>query len=264
MREVDVVIVGSGFSGLAISVLLDRAGIHSYVVLEKGADVGGTWRENTYPGAACDIPSHLYSFSFEPNPTWTRSYSPQKEIQAYLRRVADKYDVRRRTRFNAAVKSALWDDASGTWAVETADGMTYRARAIVLGVGGLHLPAFPNIAGLESFEGTRFHSAQWNHAYDLTGKTVAVIGTGASSIQLVPQIAPGVKELHLFQRTPPWIIPKPDHDISERARALYSRVPAVQQLVRTALYWNQEWKAAPLMGKPRAWRRSASGSRADT
>lgn len=246
LTQLDVLIVGSGFSGLAQGVLLDRAGIKNWLILEKGNDVGGTWRENTYPGAACDIPSHLYSFSFEPNPTWTRSYSPQEEILNYLRRVADKYDLRGRIRFDTEVVKATW--SASHWTIQTKGGETLRARALVLGVGGLHIPALPNIEGLDAFEGARFHSAQWNHDVDLSGKRVAVIGTGASSIQFVPRIAPKVSKLDLFQRTPPWVMPKPDYPIGERARSLYTSIPFTQKLVRTALYWNQEWKAAPLLG----------------
>lgn len=242
-EEVEVVIVGTGFSGLCMAILLKQAGITSHVLLEKADRVGGTWRENSYPGAACDVPSHLYSFSFEPNPDWTRAFSPQAEILAYLERVADKYGVRPAIRFGAAVVSADHDDATGRWTVRCADGRVFVARALVLGNGALHVPAYPDIPGLASFTGACFHSAKWDHGHDLRGRKVAVIGTGASAIQMVPQIAPEVARLSLFQRTPAWVIPKPDHAIGRRARSLYARVPALQQIVRAAIYWQLEVRA---------------------
>jgi len=251
MQEIDVAIVGSGFSGLAMAVLLQKAGHDSFAIFEKGNDVGGTWRENTYPGATCDVPSHLYSYSFEPNATWTRAFSSQKEIWDYLRRVADKYDLRRKIEFCAKVERATWEEESARWRIETANGRCVLARAIVLATGALHVPAHPEIEGLEKFRGPRFHSAEWDHAVDLRNKRVAVLGTGASAIQFVPQIQPIVEKLQLFQRTPPWVMPKPDHAISERARALYARFPALQQLVRKAIYWQLEWRVLGFVHEPR-------------
>jgi cation diffusion facilitator CzcD-associated flavoprotein CzcO len=242
-RDLDVVIVGAGFSGLCMAIQLRLAGVTEFVVLEKAGSVGGTWRDNTYPGAACDIPSHLYSFSFEQNPGWTRAYPLQAEIQQYLERCADKYGVRPHLRLHAEVESAEYDEASGRWTVRTRGGDEYRARALVLGNGALHLPAYPDIPGLSQFAGKSFHSARWDHDYNLSQKTVAVIGTGASAIQFVPQIAPLVKRLHLFQRTPAWITPKPDHPIGPAARNAYARVPALQRLVRSRLYWQHEARA---------------------
>ncbi|WAS99404.1 flavin-containing monooxygenase [Nannocystis punicea] len=242
-RDVDVVIVGAGFSGLCMAIQLRRVGITDFVVLEKADRVGGTWRDNTYPGAACDIPSHLYSYSFEQNPNWTRAFPPQSEIQQYLERCADKYDVRRHIRFGAEVVEATFDRAAGRWRVRTGAGEQLSARAFVLGNGALHLPAYPELRGLGDFTGKTFHSARWDHAYDMSQKTVAVLGTGASAIQFVPQIAPVVERLHLFQRTPAWIVPKPDHAIGELARKLYARVPALQRLVRSGLYWQHEARA---------------------
>lgn len=239
--EVEVAIVGTGFSGLAMAHLLKQAGIDAFVVLEKAGRVGGTWRENTYPGAACDIPSHLYSFSFDLNPGWTRSYSAQPEILDYLERCADKFGVRPHLRFHAEVRSARWDGRA--WTITCADGRTTRARCLVLGNGALHVPSVPAIPGLADFAGKTFHSARWDHSYDLEGKTVAVIGTGASAVQFVPQIAPKVRRLHLFQRTPPWVVPKLDHAIGPAARALYARVPGLQRLVRAGLYWQHELRA---------------------
>lgn len=236
--EVEVAVVGSGFSGLGMAHLLREAGIDSFVVLEKAGRVGGTWRENHYPGAACDVPSHLYSFSFDLNPGWTRSFSPQPEILDYLEGCADRFGLRPWIRFHAAVTAARFDGAA--WTITCADGRTTRARSLVLGNGALHTPSVPDIPGLADFRGARFHSARWDHDFDLSDKTVAVIGTGASAVQFVPQIAPKVRRLHLFQRTPPWIMPKPDHAIGPRTRALYARVPGLQRLVRAALYWQHE------------------------
>jgi cation diffusion facilitator CzcD-associated flavoprotein CzcO len=230
------IIVGSGFSGLGMAIALRKAGQHDFVVLEKADEVGGTWRDNHYPGCACDIPSHLYSYSFELNPDWSRTYAPQAEILAYLKRCADKYGVRPHIRFNTPVRRAVFDEASGTWLVHT-DGTVLRARHLVLGVGALSRPAYPSIPGLERFQGARFHSAEWDHGYPLAGKRVAVIGTGASAIQFVPRIVPQVGRLFLFQRTPPWVLPRPDRPIGALRRRLFRAVPPLQGLYRAWLYW---------------------------
>jgi len=232
------VVVGAGFSGIAAGVALKRAGITDFLILEKADRVGGTWRENTYPGAACDVPSHLYSFSFEPNPRWSRAYGEQREILAYLEHCADKYGLRPHLKFGQAVREARFD--RDRWYVTTADGQQLEARALLLGNGALHLPSLPDIAGLASFEGTTFHSARWNHDYDLRGKRVAVIGTGASAIQFVPKIAPQVKELHVFQRTAAWVVPKRDREMTARERWAFEHVPGAHWLRRTGLYWRLE------------------------
>ena len=245
------VIVGAGFSGLCAGIELKRAGIHDFVILEKADRVGGTWRENTYPGAACDVPSHLYSFSFEPNPRWTRAYGSQPEILAYLEHCADKYGLVPHLRFGQHVDDARFDEITGTWRVTTAAGETFEARALLLGNGALHLPSLPDIPGLASFEGTQFHSARWNHDYDLSGKRVAVIGTGASAIQFVPKIAPLVGQLHLFQRTPPWIVPKRDREMSAREQWVLEHVPAAHWLRRTAQYWQHEARVLGFAYSPR-------------
>lgn len=239
-RELEAVIVGAGFSGLCAGIQLKKAGIHDFVILEKAQGVGGTWRDNTYPGAACDIPSHLYSYSFEPNPTWSRAYGGQPEILAYLEMCATKYGLRPHLQLGAQVVGAAWDDTAATWTVRVkragADEV-FVARTLVLGNGALHLPAIPEIPGAETFAGTAFHSARWNHGHDLTGKKVAVIGTGASSIQFVPQIAPKVERMSVFQRTPAWILPKADRPIGERERWVLEHVPGAHWLRRTGLYW---------------------------
>ncbi|HSN29051.1 MAG TPA: NAD(P)/FAD-dependent oxidoreductase [Kofleriaceae bacterium] len=232
------VVVGAGFSGIAAGVTLRRAGITDFVILEKADRVGGTWRENTYPGAACDVPSHLYSFSFEKNPGWSRAYGAQPEILAYLERTAEKHGLRPHLKFGQAVTEARFD--RDRWVVTTAKGERFEARALLLGNGALHIPSLPDIRGLDRFEGTQFHSAKWNHDYDLRGKRVAAIGTGASAIQFVPQIAPQVKELHVFQRTAAWVVPKPDREITAREKWAFEHVPGAHWLRRTSQYWKME------------------------
>lgn len=244
--RVDVIVIGSGFSGLGMAAALKRDGRRSFVVLEKADDLGGTWRDNRYPGCACDIPSALYSFSFAPNPEWTRAFSPQPEILAYLHKVADDHGLRPYLRFGAEVAEAVWDDAAGLWRLTTRDGRRWAAPVVVAGQGALHRPALPAIPGLESFTGTAFHSARWPERIDLAGKRVAVIGTGASAIQIVPEIAPVAGRLTLFQRTPAWIIPKPDRPIHEAARIRYARQPWRQVFWR---FWI--WTALELIGRSR-------------
>jgi cation diffusion facilitator CzcD-associated flavoprotein CzcO len=240
MAELAAVVVGAGFSGLCAGIQLRRAGIEQFVILEQAAGVGGTWRDNSYPGAACDIPSHLYSYSFEPNPRWSRAYGGQPEILAYLERCAARYGLRPHLRFGARVVRAVYDEERATWTVHTQDGARFVARSLILGNGALHLPAIPDLPGLASFAGTTFHSARWNHAHELAGRRVAVIGTGASAIQLVPQIAPRVAQLHVFQRTPPWIVPKQDRPLAQRERWILEHVPGAHWLRRTGLYWLME------------------------
>ena len=187
-QQVDHLIVGSGFAGLCAAIQLTEDRETDFVVIERADDVGGTWRDNTYPGAACDVPSQLYSFSFAPNPHWTRSFSPQREIQAYLQRVARESGTLDRFRFGTTVEQAAWDDEARAWTVTTSAG-TVLADVLVTGSGGLSEPKLPEIAGIDSLAGEVFHSSRWNHDYDLTGRRVAVIGTGASAIQIVPAIA---------------------------------------------------------------------------
>ncbi|HTO53835.1 MAG TPA: NAD(P)/FAD-dependent oxidoreductase [Myxococcota bacterium] len=251
MEDFPIVVVGSGFSGIAMGVLLKRAGIESFTILEKAGDIGGTWRDNTYPGAACDVPSHLYCYSFEPKPDWSRAFSPQQEIQEYLRHCVEKYGLGPHLQFHKKVSGAEFDESSGTWTVQIEDAESLRARALVLGNGALHVPAYPEIPGRESFEGRLFHSAEWDHSFDLRGKRVAVIGTGASSIQFVPEIAPQVEKLQVFQRTPPWIAPKPDGPISESRQSLFRRFRPLHWLHRAWIYWTLELRAVGFVVDPR-------------
>jgi len=223
-----------------MAIRLKEAGIPDFTILEQADEIGGTWRDNVYPGAACDVESHLYSFSFEPNPGWTRTFASQPEILAYLLHCTEKFGLRPYIRFKTAVTRADFDERAGFWTLETGRGERLRARALVLGCGGLSRPAYPEIAGLKTFEGRVFHSARWDRTADLQGKRVAVIGTGASAIQIIPAIAPKVERLYVYQRTPPWILPKPDRPIESFKQARFRRLPLLQRLARVAIYWKRE------------------------
>jgi cation diffusion facilitator CzcD-associated flavoprotein CzcO len=237
--RVRTAVIGSGFAGLATAIGLKREGRHDFVVLERADALGGTWRDNSYPGCACDVPSHLYSFSFAPNPDWTRAFSPQPEIEAYLRRTAQEHGVLPHVHYGAELQRAEWDEAAQLWHLTTARG-SLDAELLVLGTGGLSDPLVPDIAGLDTFAGTTFHSATWDHDHDLSGERVAVIGTGASAVQFVPAIQPQVGHLTLFQRTPPWVLPRRDRRISKPERLLYKKIPALQRAARTGIYWGRE------------------------
>jgi cation diffusion facilitator CzcD-associated flavoprotein CzcO len=231
-----------------MAIRLKQEGIDDFTVLERGDDVGGTWHYNTYPGCACDVPSHLYSFSFAPNPGWTETYSPQPEIRDYLRHCADRYGIRAHVRLNCNVTRIDWD--AGGWTIETSAGPV-RARVVVAGLGPLAEPKTPPLEGLDSFEGETFHSARWNHDFDLRGKRVAAIGTGASAIQFVPEIQKQVDKLHVIQRTPPWIMPHPNRPISRWEARLYERFPLLQKLVRGTAYTARELLVLGFVKNPR-------------
>lgn len=251
--HVDVAIVGTGFAGLGMAIRLKQAGRDDFVVLERAADVGGTWRDNTYPGCQCDVPSNVYSFSFAPNPRWTRTFAPQREIWDYLRHVTERYGLRPHIRFGAELTDAAWDEARQRWTIETVRG-TLTARVLVAAMGGLSEPAIPQLPGLDTFAGEAFHSAQWNHDLDLGGRRVAVIGTGASAIQFVPAIQPQVARMTVFQRTPPWIMPRKDRRVRPRERGLFRLLPAAQRAVRGAVYWGREATVLPFMHPKRLGR----------
>jgi cation diffusion facilitator CzcD-associated flavoprotein CzcO len=238
-RRVDHLIIGAGFAGLCAAIKLQEDGERDFVVIERGADVGGTWRDNTYPGAACDVPSQLYSFSFARNPDWSSSYSPQPEIQAYLKRVADRSGTLDRFVFDTSVHDAVWDAEAQRWTVTTSGG-TYSARTVIVGAGGLSEPRLPEIEGIETFQGELFHSAQWDHEVDLTGKRVAIIGTGASAIQIVPQLQKVVGSLDVYQRTAPWVIPRNDRTYSDLEKLALRHVPGLQRLYRAGVYAAKE------------------------
>ncbi|WP_043194607.1 flavin-containing monooxygenase [Streptomyces sp. NRRL F-2664] len=234
-EHVRVAVIGSGFSGLGAAVRLRREGITDFVVLERAGSVGGTWRDNSYPGCACDVPSHLYSFSFAPHPDWPRSFSGQPHIRAYLEHVADTFGLRPHIRLDSEVRMMRWDEAGLRWEIETAQG-ELTADVVVSATGPLSEPKLPEIPGLAGFPGKVFHSARWDHDYDLRGKRVAVIGTGASAIQIVPAIAPDVERLTLFQRTPAWVMPRTDRAITAVERWLHRRLPFTQA-ARRGLTW---------------------------
>ncbi|MEU9922349.1 NAD(P)/FAD-dependent oxidoreductase [Streptomyces griseoluteus] len=234
-EHVRVAVIGSGFGGLGAAVRLRREGITDFVVLERAGSVGGTWRDNSYPGCACDVPSHLYSFSFAPNPDWPRTFSGQEHIRAYLERVADDFGLRPHLRFDSEVKLMTWDEDELRWHIETASG-SLTADVVVSATGPLSDPKIPDIPGLDSFPGRVFHSARWDHDFDLRGKRVAMVGTGASAIQIVPSIQPEVGKLTVFQRTPPWVMPRMDRAIGMAERKLHQALPFTARL-RRGLLW---------------------------
>lgn len=244
-------IIGTGFSGLGMAIALQKAGV-DFLILEKADDIGGTWRDNSYPGCACDIPSHLYSFSFEPKPDWRNPFSFQPEIWDYLKGVTEKYGLRRYITFNALVDRAYWDDEEYRWHVFTVDGREYVAQFLVSGAGALHIPSFPDIEGRDEFLGAAFHSAEWDHSVDLTGKRVAIIGTGASALQIVPEIVEQVAELQLYQRTPPWVVPRSNPEIPRGLRSAMENVPGLRALARLGIYWSQEALAYGMTKRPNA------------
>jgi cation diffusion facilitator CzcD-associated flavoprotein CzcO len=243
------VIIGTGFSGLGMAIALQQKGV-DFVILEKAGDVGGTWRDNSYPGCACDIPSHLYSFSFEPKPDWKNPFSYQPEIWDYLKGVTEKYGLRRHIVFNSLVDRGYWDDDEYRWHVFTTDGHEYIAQFLISGAGALHIPSVPDIEGRDEFRGPAFHSAQWDHSVDLTGKRVAIIGTGASAIQIVPEIVGQVAELQLYQRTPPWVVPRSNPELPVALRRAMENVPGLRALARLGIYWAQEALAFGMTKRP--------------
>ncbi|MGW0889840.1 flavin-containing monooxygenase [Saccharopolyspora sp. NPDC002578] len=236
MRQPSVAVIGTGFGGLGAAIELTRAGIDDLVIFERGQDVGGVWRENTYPGAACDVPSPFYSYSFELNPNWPRRYSRQPAILQYLREVADKYDLHRYIRFGTEVTAAEYDEATRKWRISTGQGGVVEVDALVSAVGLLSRPSWPDIPGRETFQGASFHSAQWDHDVDLDGKRVAVIGSGASAVQFIPEIQPEVAHLTLFQRSPPYIVPRPDTEFGSWRRRVLGALPGLLR-VRRAAWW---------------------------
>jgi cation diffusion facilitator CzcD-associated flavoprotein CzcO len=245
-----VVIVGAGFAGVGMAIRLLGEGERDFVVLEKASDVGGTWRDNTYPGCQCDVPSNLYSFSFAPNPNWSRDFAWQSEILEYIKGCVDRYGVRPHLRFDTELVRATWDDALQRWRIETNRG-TFTADVLVSGHGGLSAPSVPDLPGLGKFKGKVFHSASFRHDEVLEGKRVGVIGTGASAIQIVPSIQPRVAELALFQRTPPWIVPRFDQPFSARKLWLFRTFPILQKLDRLRIYLLRELLVLAMVFRPR-------------
>ncbi|GAC1444240.1 MAG: NAD(P)/FAD-dependent oxidoreductase [Mycobacteriales bacterium] len=252
-EHVRVAIVGSGFAGLGAAIRLRQEGFEDLVVLERADDLGGTWRDNTYPGCACDVQSHLYSYSFAPNPDWSRLYSGAGEIHDYLQRVATDWGIRPFLRYGAELLDASWDPAAQRWRLTTARG-SLTADVLVSGTGPLSDPLIPDLPGLEAFTGVAFHSARWDHEHDLTGRRVAVVGTGASAIQFVPVVAEQAGSLTVFQRTPPWLLPRLDRSVKAKVQARYRKDPARQRRIRTAIYWLRELNLLAFIGHGRVSR----------
>lgn len=235
-----IVIIGTGFGGLGMAIQLKKAGFANVTLLEKAGRVGGTWRDNTYPGAACDVQSHLYSYSFEPKHDWSRKFGLQHELLGYMEHCVEKYGLGKHIRFNCEVADAVFDDACNRWTLTLANGETLEAQVVITATGQLNQPAWPKIEGMSDFEGTCFHSARWDHDYDIKNKRVAVIGTGASAIQFVPEIAGDVAALTLFQRSAAWVLPKPDRPFKRWEQRLFKRIPAWDRLYRYLIYWKNE------------------------
>ncbi|NPT56006.1 flavin-containing monooxygenase [Paraburkholderia elongata] len=242
-KPLTAVIIGTGFAGIGMAIALRRANVHDFVILERSHDVGGVWRDNSYPGAACDVPSHLYSFSFEPNPDWSRTFAPQSEIHTYLQNCARKYQLGSHIRFGSEVASAEYDEQRSLWRVTLTDGTQQSATLLVTATGQLSRPVYPTLRGMETFTGRTFHSAHWDHGYSLAGKRVAVVGTGASAIQFVPAIADQVQSLTVFQRSPAYILPRPDRPYRAWQKALFRWAPWTTKLHRTWIYTRYESRA---------------------
>jgi len=239
LRDVRVAIIGAGFGGLGTAIKLREAGIDDFLVLERDGGLGGTWWANTYPGCACDVPAHLYSYSFQLNPNWSRMFAPQPEILEYLRRTAREHGIEPHLRFNTEVGGARWDDETQRWQLETNRG-PLSAQVLVAAAGGLVEPNYPDIPGLADFAGACFHSARWNHDHDLAGERVGVIGTGASAAQFIPEVQKVADCMTVFQRTPGWVLPRLDHPHSDTQKRLFARFPILQRAVRSSLYYSAE------------------------
>jgi len=245
-----IIIVGAGFSGIGMAIRLKQSGIEDFIVLERAPDVGGAWHFNTYPGCRCDVPSHLYSFSFAPNPDWSNTYSAQPEIRDYLRRCTEDFGIRGHIVTGVEVEAAAWNDDQTLWEIDTSAGR-FTASVLVSGMGPLTEPKLPDVPGVESFQGKIMHSAQWDHDYPLAGRRVASIGTGASAIQYVPAIQEQVEKLYVFQRTAPWIMPHGSRPISAREHSLFRRFPIVQRAIRSAVYLSKEVLVLGFVKQPR-------------
>ncbi len=241
-------IIGAGFAGLGAAIRLKKAGINDFVILERANDIGGTWRDNIYPGCSCDVPSHLYSYSFELNPDWSRNFSRQQEILSYIKSCAEKHDVMRQILFEKEVTQIEFDNENGCWQVTDSSGHSIYAKTVVAAIGPLNVPKFPIFYKREIFNGVSFHSSEWDKAYDFNGKRVAVVGTGASAIQLVPELAKKTKKLIVFQRTPPWILPKSDGEIPILMKRIFRYIPGVLWLWRELIYWFMELRGIGLFG----------------
>jgi cation diffusion facilitator CzcD-associated flavoprotein CzcO/pimeloyl-ACP methyl ester carboxylesterase len=261
-EHVRVAVIGAGFGGLGTAVRLRREGITDFVVLERADAVGGTWRDNGYPGCACDVPSHLYSFSFAPNPAWPRTFSGQPDIRAYLERVADTFGLRPHIRLGAELEQARWDTAANRWRLRTTTGDELTSDVLVSATGPLSDPELPDIPGLADFPGAVFHTSRWDHGYDVEGKRVVVVGTGASAVQIVPAIQPDVRRLTVVQRTPPWILPRMDRAVAKAEQWLHGAVPATAKARRALLWLIRECQVGAFAKWPRLMRLTEQVARA--
>jgi cation diffusion facilitator CzcD-associated flavoprotein CzcO len=255
----DVAVIGSGFGGLGAAIALRKRGITNVTLFERADDLGGTWRDNRYPGCRCDVASALYSFSFAPNPKWSNTYSYQQEIWEYLSNVADRYRLRELIKFNHDVSDISFDPSARLWRITTNHG-DFEAKCVILATGGLSEPRLPEIEGLSNFAGIIMHTARWDESVDLAGKRVGVIGTGASSIQVVPQIAPIADRLEVFQRTPSWVLPHLGRPVLRRTKRLFSLLPFAQRLVRAKVYWRNELTVLGFVKDPRRMGRAETMS----
>lgn len=248
LPDTQIAIIGTGFAGIIAAIRLQSAGYRSFVLFERAHDIGGTWRDNTYPGCACDVPSHLYSIATEPNPDWSRMFSSQPEIWAYLKKVVEKHHLQPHIQFNTDIVRQVFTAEHGYWQLTDRKGHTHTARIVIMATGPLNRPCLPNIEGMNTFAGKQMHSAQWDNTYDLHNKRVAVIGTGASAIQIVPAIAPEVAQLSVFQRTAAWIMPRHDRPITATEQARFKRFPKLQKLVREFIYELLEFRGLMFLG----------------
>ncbi len=252
--NVDVAIIGAGFGGLGVAIALKNKRLDNFVIFEGEEDVGGSWRTNTYPGCACDVPSHLYSYSFEPNPRWREAYSKQADIQKYIEHCADKYGLRSHIRFSTKVTDATFDEEKGVWRLTTDDGKVTSARVLVPATGALSHPQYPEIPGIDTFAGPALHAARWDDSVELAGKRVGVIGSAASAIQVVPSIAPEVADLTVFQRTPSWVLPKGNRPYTDEEHSGWAKSPWKQNLRRLGQYWAMESALPAIMWYPKMLR----------
>jgi cation diffusion facilitator CzcD-associated flavoprotein CzcO len=242
-----VVVIGAGFAGLGAAIRLRQSGIDDVIILERDSRVGGTWRDNTYPGAACDIPSLLYSYSFAQNPDWPHGYSGSHDILGYIEWMVERFDLHRLIRFNTEVTGLAFDEAAGEWSIATADGQTLRAVSVIMAQGPLSNASLPPIRGIETYRGRKIHSARWDHDFDWSGKKVAVIGTGASAVQIIPELVRTAAQVKVFQRTPGWVLPRLQYRTPEWNKQLYRRVPVTQSAARTGMFWIHEFMALGLV-----------------
>ena len=268
-QEVTFLIIGAGFAGLGAAIRLRQEGYTDLIVLERAGDVGGTWRDNTYPGCRCDVQSNLYSYSFAPKPDWSETFPSQPELWSYLRTVTTRYGLRPYLRFGHEVTGARFDTGGGRWQVTTTRG-TFLARYLITAIGSLVEPSLPDIPGIESFQGAIMHSARWDHGWQAAGRRVAVVGTGASAIQIVPSVQPQAARLTVFQRTAPFVVPHTNHRVRREVKALYRALPLAQRASRTAIYWMREILAFGFVKNPKilkraevAWRKHMQSAVAD-